>query len=158
MIRKMRRFKQQLSDDVCVTVLENGRRGTLALSGDDGYPYAVPINYWFDTEQNRIFFHGAAEGHKMDAIRRNDRVSFNVLGEGIRKEGAWWLEFDSVTVFGRIRVVEDRDRKEAALRAIGRKYFPDEERVERETTKFLGQVCILELVPELITGKHVREN
>lgn len=153
----MRRFKQQLTDEECRKVLSGGRRGTLAVNGDDGYPYTLPLNYYFDEETGCIFFHGAGEGHKIDSIKRSDKVTFNVLSTGWKNEGDWWLQFNSVTVFGRIQIVEDRNEAEKGLRAIGIKYSPDEASAEREVRKYLDHVCILKLTPEHITGKHVNE-
>lgn len=75
MFRPMRRFKQALSAEECLEVLKEEKRGTLALAGDEGYPYALPINYFYEEASGRIYFHGAGEGHKIDAIRRCDKVS-----------------------------------------------------------------------------------
>ena len=69
MFRSMRRALQQLSDDECRRILEKATSGVLALSGDDGYPYAVPISFALDGD--RIIFHSAVTGHKIDAIRRS---------------------------------------------------------------------------------------
>lgn len=157
MFRKMRRFKQQLTDDACAQVLETAPRGVLAVSGDDDYPYTVPLNFIFDPQRNRLYFHCAKEGHKLDAIARNDKASFNVMSACMRRENEWWCEFDSVTVFGRMRTVTDEHDRMRALYDLARKYFPDEETVEREVQKDGARALILELVPEHITGKHVRE-
>lgn len=157
MFREMRRKKQQLPEDECRKVLAAGRRGNLAVSGDDGYPYSVPLNYYYDEESGNIYFHGAADGHKMDSIRRNDKVSFNVLSDGWKNDGDWWLQFNSVTVFGTIRVVEDAALKEKALRAIGMKYYSDVETTEKAVKNHLNHVCILEIRPDHMTGKHINE-
>ena len=58
MFRPMRRFKQALPEEECRKVLEEEKRGTLALAGDEGYPYALPINYYYHRETGRIYFHG----------------------------------------------------------------------------------------------------
>lgn len=158
MFRKMRRFKQQLTEEECRKVLSEGERGTLGVNGDDGYPYTIPTDYYFDPDTGSVFFHSAVEGHKIDSIRKNDKVSFNVLSSGWKNENEWWLQFNSVTIFGRIRVIEDKKTIETALRAIGRKYFPDEASAEEAVQKDLDHVFILELVPEHMTGKHVNEN
>ena len=68
MFRKMRRFKQQLEQKECIEVLKSQPRGVLSILGEDGYPYGIPIDYWYCEEENRIYFHGAKEGHKIDAI------------------------------------------------------------------------------------------
>ena len=96
MFRPMRRFKQALSEEECLEVLKEGKRGTLALAGDDGYPYALPINYYFDPDSRRIYFHGAGEGHKIDAIQRCDKVSFCVHDDGVKLEGDWAYTVRSV--------------------------------------------------------------
>lgn len=67
MFREMRRKRQALPQEICDAVLRRGTSGVLALSGDDGYPYAVPISYIYDGE--KLYFHSARQGHKLDAIR-----------------------------------------------------------------------------------------
>ena len=157
MFRSMRRFRQQLSDEECVKILQEGRRGVLALQGDDGYPYAVPINFYYDKSRNRIYYHGAFEGHKIDSLGRSDKVTFNVLSTGWRDEGQWWLQFNSVTVFGRLRIVRDPALIEEALRGIAMKYIPDKVFAEQHVQDSKDHICILELEPEHMTGKHVNE-
>ena len=85
MFRKMRRFKQQISDEECIEVLKNAPRGVLSMIGDEGYPYGIPIDHWYCEEDGRLYFHGAKEGHKIDSLMKNDKVSFVVMDEGFRK-------------------------------------------------------------------------
>jgi nitroimidazol reductase NimA-like FMN-containing flavoprotein (pyridoxamine 5'-phosphate oxidase superfamily) len=158
MFRAMRRSKQQISEAECIKVLTEGKRGTLAVCGDDGYPYAVPVDYCYDKERGSIFFHGAGEGHKIDSIRRSDKVTFNVLSEGWKeKPDAWWLKFNSVTVFGRIHVVEDEATKKRGIYAIGMKYYPSKEEVDAIVNRTFDRVCVLELKIEHMSGKQVNE-
>ena len=96
MFRKMRRFKQQLEQKECIEVLKSQPRGVLSILGEDGYPYGIPIDYWYCEEENRIYFHGAKEGHKIDAIKECDKASFCVYDEGYREEGEWALNIKSV--------------------------------------------------------------
>ena len=155
--RKMRRFKQQLSDAECLEVLETQPRGVLAVLGDEDYPYAVPLNFLY--RDGKLYFHGAREGHKLDAIRRHDKVSFCVLDGGYRREGEWALNIRSVIVFGRIRpMAKDEPEIEELLRALGNKYNPDPADVERELRGALGRVQMLELTVERMTGKLVNES
>jgi nitroimidazol reductase NimA-like FMN-containing flavoprotein (pyridoxamine 5'-phosphate oxidase superfamily) len=65
MFRPMRRFKQQMTDEECIRVLKEERRGVLSLHGEDGYPYGIPINYYYDEADGRIYLHGASSGHKL---------------------------------------------------------------------------------------------
>ncbi len=66
MFREMRRKRQALSAQECIALLEKGSSGVLALEGDGGYTYAVPLSYLY--EDNKIYFHCAKTGHKLDAI------------------------------------------------------------------------------------------
>ena len=68
MFREMHRKRQALSLEECAAILNRGTAGVLALFGDDGYPYAVPISYVYDG--NKIYFHCAKSGHKLDAIQK----------------------------------------------------------------------------------------
>ena len=78
----MRRFKQQLADEDCKKLLREEPRGILSLLGDDDYPYGIPMNFYYDEEESVIYFHGAKEGHKVDAIKKHDKVSFCVYDKG----------------------------------------------------------------------------
>ena len=157
MFRKMRRFKQQLSERECLEVLEKEPRGVLAVLGEEDYPYAVPLDFLY--RDGKLYFHGARQGHKLDAIRRHDKVSFCVMDEGFRREGEWALNIRSVIVFGRIRAMDyDEDGIEDLLRAVGNKYNPDPADVERELRNAIGRVQMLELTIEHMTGKLVNES
>ncbi|MGN0730784.1 MAG: pyridoxamine 5'-phosphate oxidase family protein [Treponema sp.] len=88
MFRPMRRFKQQITDSECKEILKNEKRGVLSLLGDDGYPYGLPMSHYYVDEDNNIYFHGAKEGHKIDAIKNYDKASFCVYDKGFRmKDG-----------------------------------------------------------------------
>ena len=76
MFRPMRRFKQQISEAECKEILKNEKRGVLSLLGDDGYPYGLPLSHLYSEEDGKIYFHGAKEGHKIDAIKNYDKASF----------------------------------------------------------------------------------
>ena len=158
MFREMRRFKQQISEEECIKVLASAPRGILAVLGDDDYPYTVPIDYIFDAAEKKIYFHCAAAGHKIDAIKKHDKVSFCVYDEGFRKEGDWALNIKSVIVFGRLRPIEDRERTIETARRIGLKYYPDSSSVDKEVEKDGRRVLCLELIIEHMTGKLVNES
>ena len=156
MFRKMRRFQQQIGEKECLEILEKQPRGVLAVLGDEDYPYTVPLDFLF--RNGKIYFHCAREGHKLDAVRGHDKVSFCVMYEGFRREGDWALSFRSVIVFGRIRPMAfDEPEIEDLLRALGNKYNPDPENVERELRGALGRVQLLELTIEHMSGKQIRE-
>ena len=158
MFRKMRRFKQQISGEKCVEILKSQPRGVLSLLGDDGYPYGLPISYWYDEERGTICFHGAKEGHKIDSIRNCDKASFCVYDEGYRKDGEWALNINSVIVFGRIKFVDNYERAMEISRQLCSKFTDDNEYAEREIKEAGSRVLCLELVPEHMTGKLVNES
>ena len=152
----MRRFKQQINDEKCIEILKNEPRGVLALHGEDGYPYALPLNQYY--HNGKLYFHCAAEGHKIDAIKADPKASFCVMDKGFKKENEWALNINSVIVFGKISFVTDPVEKETVLRLLGNKFYPDPEEVEREIEKFLDKVCILKMSIDHMTGKLVNES
>lgn len=158
MFRPLRRIKQQLSNEECITILENEVRGVLSVLGDNGYPYGFPINYYFSKDENKIYFHGSREGHKIDAIKNNDKVSFCVYNKGVQTEGKRGLDFKSVIVFGRIKPVEDREKTIDICRKLSAKFDFGEDYIEEEIKKFAKFVLCLELTPEHICGKNVNES
>ena len=144
-----------VDNETCEEILRTAARGTLSLTGDDGYPYGIPMNFIF--EDGRIYFHCAGEGHKIDAIDASDKACFTVLGEGTKNEGEWWLCFTSVVCFGRIRRVTDDDVRRHTLLALGAKYFPEGYDTEGDIAQNWKRVQILELTIEHMSGKAVRE-
>ncbi len=158
MFRKMRRFKQQISDEECIRILREEPRGVLSMVGDDGYPYGIPLDHWYCEDDGKIYFHGAKEGHKLDAIAKCDKVSFCVYDQGFMKEGEWALNIRSVVVFGRISLVTDTDKARKICDAICRKFTDDEEYIRKELEHALPRVQCLELTIEHMTGKLVNES
>lgn len=158
MFRRMRRAGQQVSEDACKAVLEQEKRAAFSVIGDDGYPYTVPIDFYYDEQENKIYFHGAKEGHKADAIRRCDKVCFAVWNQGFKKEGRWEWNATSVVVFGRVKLVTDPAVKEEKLRSLASKYYPTADEVEKEMTgPGFGQVQLFAIEVEQMTGKLVNE-
>ena len=157
MFREMRRKRQMLSEDDCKIILREGTSGVLALSGDDGYPYAVPLSYVYDGE--KIFFHCAKSGHKLDAIRRNPKASFCVIGQDKVVPEEYTTYYRSVIAFGTVRILEDDREKYDSVQEIALKYAPldtEEQRraaIEREW----NGLCMLEMTIEHLTGKEARE-
>ena len=154
--RPMRRHRQQLPDNDCIGILEHATAGTLALLGDDGYPYAVPISFVY--HEGCIYFHSAVEGHKVDAIRRNEKASFCVIDQDEVHGELYTTFFRSVIAFGRIRIIEDEEEKLAAVRLLGIRYNPDQdEALQKEMEKGLHRMLALCLKIEHLTGKEAIE-
>ena len=154
--RPMRRNRQQLSREECERILGRCTSGVLALTGDGGYPYAVPLSYVYAA--GTIIFHSAVQGHKVDAIRRDNRCSFCVIEQDEIRPAEFTTYFRSVIVFGRIQILEAADEKVQALRLLGRRYSPnDEAGLQHEIDKSLDHVMLLRLDIEHISGKEAIE-
>ena len=152
----MRRNRQQLSREECELILGRCTSGVLALAGDGGYPYAVPLSYVY--ADGAIIFHSAMQGHKVDAIRRDSRCSFCVIEQDEVKPAEFTTYFRSVIAFGRISILEDAADKVQALRLLGRRYAPgDEPGLQHEIDKSLEHVLLLCLDIEHLSGKEAIE-
>ena len=119
--------------------------------------YDIPVNYFYDQEQDKIYFHGAKSGHKVDALKKNDKVCFTVYGNEHFEPGDWAPYVQSTVVFGRCRLVEDAATTEARVRELGLKYYPGREEVEKEIAKAIKGVQLYEITIEHLTGKQIQE-
>lgn len=157
MFRAVRKKKNEISQDEAKNLLRSSRRGVLAVNGDDGYPYAIPINYLYDEENNKIIFHGAKAGHKVDSIKKNDKICFTVFGNETVMEENWAPYLQSVVVFGRCRLVENRDDTVRLVKKFALKYYPNEDMVNEEIANSGKGVQMFEIKIEHLSGKKVQE-
>ncbi len=155
MFREMRRKGQQLSTEDCEAILNRGTSGVLAVSGDGDYPYAVPLSYCYDGE--KIYFHCAKTGHKLDAIKRNNKVSFCVIDADDIVPERFTTYYKSVVVFGRAHIITDSGDKRRAITALSEKYSPGEKNTQQEIEQSWERFCMLELDIEHMTGKAAKE-
>lgn len=156
MFREMRRVKQHVSPEDIRTILSEEKRGVLSLIGDNGYPYGVPMDFYYDEEENCIYFHSSVKGHKIDAIRQCEKACFTTWNTGYQEDGDWSWYVSSIIAFGKAELVEDPDRAVAKVRKIGEKYFPTQEEVEEEMKDLRG-LQMIALHIEHVTGKLVHE-
>lgn len=154
MNHKMRRFRQQLDRNAIEKILMEGTNGVLALDGDNGYPYAVPISYVWCGDY--IYFHSAKAGHKIDAIRRNPKASFCVVAKDDIKPEEFTTYFRSVIAFGTIEIIDNKDEKIEGLKILSDKYSPSVDPTA-EIDRFINNVLILKFHIEEITGKQAKE-
>lgn len=158
MFREMRRGKQQVSDQECKLLLRREKRAVLAVNGDDGYPYAQPINFYYDEEENSIYFHCAKSGHKIDAMNRDDKVCFTLWNHGYKVDGHWEWNVTSVVAFGRVNLVTEADVVVDRVRKLARKYYPSEEEIDRVMAGHLDRLQLYVIKIEHMTGKLVKES
>lgn len=152
----MRRIKQQLTQEECEKILERGRTGVLAVLGDDGYPYTVPINYYYT--DGKIYLHCAKSGHKLDAIRSNPKVSFCVVERDDILQEKFTTLFKSAVAFGKAEILTDKEEMRSSVTALAEKYCPDFlDEVPTEVEHGFDMLCMIKINIEHLTGKQGKE-
>ena len=155
-MREMRRSRQLLSREDCERILNEQTSGVLSVYGDDGYPYGVPLSYVY--ADGKLYFHSAKTGHKMDAVRKNNKVSFTIIAQDNIVPEEYTTYFRSVIVFGRVRILENDTEKRAAIEQLAEKYMPDlKEGRLQEIDREFSRLCMLELTIDHMTGKEAIE-
>ena len=159
MFRAMRRVKCELSRDIAEKILREGLYGVLAVDGDENYPYTVPINYAY--ADGKIYFHSAKTGHKIDAMKKNPKASFCVVGRHDVVSEEFTSYYTSAVAFGKMKVVEDNEdpEKVRGLMLLAEKYSPNEsdEHRDKEIYGKLNALVVPVLEIEHLTGKAARE-
>ena len=154
--RDMRRKRQQLSNEESIAILEKATAGTLALLGDNDYPYAVPISYVY--HERKLYFHSALAGHKVDAIRKCDKASFCVIEQDDVQPKKYTTFYRSVIAFGRIHIIEDDQEKLETACMLGNRYNPnDEESLRQEMEKGFFRMLMIRFDIDYLTGKEAIE-
>lgn len=154
-MREMRRKRQELSHEASEAILRKATSGVLAVNGDDGYPYAVPVSFVY--QGGRIFFHSAKSGHKVDAITRNSKVSFCVIETDDVKPEEFTTYFRSVIAFGKAAIIETTEEKIAALKLFVGKYSPGVDGFQTEVDKSFDHMIMVRMDIEHLSGKEAIE-
>lgn len=156
-MREMRRSRQLLGEAETLEILDRGSHGVLALIGDGGYPYALPISY--AREGDRLYMHCAKAGHKLDALRAEPRASFCVVARDEVVPEEFTTRYRSAIAFGRIHELAGEEDILRALRLLCAKYCPGigAEAVEAEIAREFAGVNVLEFKIERLSGKQARE-
>ena len=157
MFRPIRRTKREISIEDAKKVLTEARIGVFSVNGDDGYPFAIPVNYFFDEENQKIYFHGARAGHKVDSLQKSDKVCFTVYGPEVVKKEEWAPFVKSAVVFGRCHIMQDHSDALVQLRKLAKKYYPTEDLITEEIEKDGHAVNMFEIDIEHLTGKEIQE-
>lgn len=149
MFKELRRSDKQMSEVDTYQLLTDGQVGILGTYGSNQYPYTVAVNYVYF--QDKIYFHCAKEGHKIDNIRYHDKVSFSVYDQVEVVGEELTTKYRSVTLFGRARVL---DASEDVLLALIQKYtnFPTQQAVLL-IQKELSITAMVEIEIDHLTGK-----
>ena len=157
MFRPIRKKKNDIGLEAAEQLLLHCRRGVLAMNGVEGYPYAVPINFYYDQANGKIYFHGAKAGHKVEALRACDKVCFTVYGNETIKEETWAPFMQSAVVFGRCHLLENGPETMVRLKQFAMKYYPKEQLADEEIVKAGKAAQMFEIEIEHLSGKQVQE-
>lgn len=154
--REMRRSKQAVSHEECERILTHEHRGVLSMIGDDDYPYAVPVDFFFDPDDKCIYIHSSKVGHKIDALRTHDKVCFTTWNKGFQKEYDWAWNVTSVVAFGHAALVDNAELTAEKTRKLALKYYPTVAEVEKEM-RGIARVQLIAIRIDHMTGKLVNE-
>lgn len=158
MFRELTRIKNKLSDEACIRILTNEKRGVLSVNGDGGYPYAMPMNHYYNPDDGAIYFHCGKKGHRLDSLKKDGRASFCVYDGGYKKDGEWALNIGSVIIFGKIEIINEPGVIADISEKLSLKFTDDAEYIRNEIKNFAANTLILKLKPENICGKLVNES
>ena len=152
----MRRKDKAMQDGAIIGLLQNGEYGVLSTVDGNEQPYGVPLNYVL--MNNCIYFHCALEGHKLDNLAANPKVSFCVVGRTKVLPAEFSTEFESVIVFGRASLIEGEERYQA-LNALIEKYSPEfVSEGSAYIEKFDSQTNLVRIEIQHMTGKAKMSN
>lgn len=158
MFREIQRKNKIIPMEECIALLEAETRGILSVIGDDDYPYGMPMNHFYNSEDGKIYFHCGKSGHRLDSLKNHNKVSFCVYDKGYKKDGDWALNVKSVIVFGKIELIDNIDMISDISMRLSHKFTQDDEYIESEIEKYAHETLLLQLTPEHITGKLVTES
>ncbi len=153
MFQKMRRFKQELQQDEIKRILQSNTSGVLALIDNNGYPYTIPLSYVYSND--KIYFHSAKSGHKIDAINNCNKTTFCIIDKDDVKPEKYTTLYKSVIVFGKVELVKSSEETLFAIKELGEKYYPHHDiELQQEIDKNINRFIIIKLEIEHITGKQ----
>lgn len=156
--RPLVRKNKELPREACLNLLRTEKRGVLSVIGDGGYPYGTPMNHFYNDEDGKLYFHCGRLGHRLDALRADGRASFCCTNAGTPIPGSWALQVNSVIVFGRVEIIDDRERVADIAGRLSRKFTDDEAYIREEIRRFGAATLLLSMTIEHICGKTVKES
>lgn len=157
MFRELIRKNKQLTTEACIEVLKSETRGVLSVNGDDGYPYGMPMNHWYNEEDGCIYFHCGNVGYRLEMLKKDNKVSFCTYDRGQREAGEWAWNVKSVIIFGKIEILDDMDTIVDITTKLSYKFIQDDKYIKDEIAGSAHRTLILKLTPEFMRGKYVHE-
>ena len=153
MFRELRRWKQGLPREKAMEILKRNTSGTLALMGEDEYPYAVPLSYV--CVDDKLYFHSSKDGYKLDAIKKHEKASFCVIDQDKIVPEKFTTHYRSVIAFGKTRLLDDEKEMRRIATVLGMKYSSDyADKIPAEIDAYMKRLAIIEMTIEHITAKE----
>lgn len=151
MYPELRRKDRTLDHTSALSLLNTCEYGILSTLDEKNQPYGVPVNY--AVIDDTIFIHSAPEGHKLDNIRTNDKVSFCVVGETELLSDQFSIKYKSVIVFGKASIIDDKNKKSALISLVA-KYSPDHmDAAGKYIDKLIDETVVIQISIDHVTGK-----
>ena len=152
MFREIKLKDRVIGDDKTIDIITRGSYGVFSTIGKDGYPYGVPVNYTYFN--NCICFHCAMEGHKLDNIDFNNKVSFCVVTKSQVLSNEFDTDYESAIAFGNAVVVSDDTEKKDILLSILNKYSADYIKAGNNyIKKYWDETKVIKIKIEHLSGK-----
>lgn len=154
MFRQLRRKDKKMTPEQIEKTLLEGDYGVMSCIGDDDYGYGVALNYIYLNDA--IYFHCANEGHKIDAIKKNDKVSFLVISRNEIAAEELTTLFSSVLVFGKALIIEGDEKKNALIKT-GEKFSKGfEAKVLEGIERAFESTCVVKINIQHKEGKTTK--
>ena len=158
MFRELVRKNKQLTTEACIEVLKSETRGVLSVNGDDGYPYGMPMNHWYNEEDGCIYFHCGNVGYRLEMLKKDNKVSFCTYDRGQREAGEWAWNVKSVIIFGKIEILDDMDTIVDITTKLSYKFTDDKDFIDKHIENNLHRTVLYRVKIEHMTGKLVTES
>lgn len=155
MEHKMHKASRQLSDAETMEILKKGDHGTLSVQGDDGYPYATPINYI--VVDGKVYLHSAPYGYKIECLQRSPKCCFSAIISAQIIPSKIIAAFESVVLTGTAVFVTDQAEKRTVLENFVTQKHPGYEELGfKMIDKQIDKTAVIRLDPVSLTGKAYR--
>ena len=155
MEHKMHKASRQLSDAETMEILKKGDHGTLSVQGDDGYPYATPINYI--VVDGKVYLHSAPYGYKIECLQRSPQCCFSAIISAQIIPSKITAAFESVVLTGTAVFVTDQAEKRTVLENFVTQKHPGYEELGfKMIDKQIDKTAVIRLDPVSLTGKAYR--
>ena len=149
----MRKKEREIKDPAIINeILTKSLICRIAMN-DNEYPYIIPVNYGYS--ENALYFHSAIAGKKIDLLKKNNKVGFEIeyshkiiTGE---KSCDWTTHYRSIIGYGKVEIVETIEEKKQGLDIIMKQHGKQE---NSYSEKLFSRFLVLKINIERLTGKQ----